>query len=41
MQLEIDSDMQCRCPDPDCHPIIFVPKVDFSRLKEPHILEAF
>lgn len=41
MQLEIDSDMNCRCLETDCHPIIFVPDVDFGRLKDPHIIDAF
>jgi hypothetical protein len=41
MQLEIDSDMHCRCPENDCRPIIFVPDVDLNRLKDPHIIEAF
>ncbi|MHB8842983.1 MAG: hypothetical protein ACYC56_14555 [Candidatus Aquicultor sp.] len=41
MKLELDSDMRCRCQDSECHPIIFVPDVDLSRLKDPNIIEAF
>jgi hypothetical protein len=41
MQLEIDSDMNWACPEADCRPVIFVPEVDFSRLEEPSIIEAF
>lgn len=37
----IDSDMQCRCQEIDCNPIIFVPDVDFGRLKDSNIIEAF
>ncbi|MFH1116027.1 MAG: hypothetical protein V1792_19105 [Pseudomonadota bacterium] len=41
MRMEIDSDMNCRCEDDDCSPMIFVPEVDFQTLKDPSIIEAF
>jgi hypothetical protein len=41
MGLEIDSAMNWRCPEADCRPVIFVPEVDFSRLEDPSIIEAF
>ena len=41
MRLEIDSDMNCRCTEPDCRPVIFVPDVDFTRLEDPNIIDAF
>ena len=41
MELEIDQDMNCRCTEKDHQPIIFVPEVDFSRLEEPNIINAF
>ncbi|MBA4422139.1 MAG: hypothetical protein C0390_03425 [Syntrophus sp. (in: bacteria)] len=41
MWMEIDSDMNCRCQETDCRPIIFVPDVDFSRLEDPNIIDAF
>jgi hypothetical protein len=41
MLMEIDSDMNCRCEDGDCSPMIFVPKVDFKTLRDPNIIDAF
>jgi hypothetical protein len=41
MWMEIDSDMNCRCRETDCRPIIFIPDVDFSRLEDPNIIDAF
>lgn len=42
MRLEIDSDMNCRCPEePDCDPVIFVPDVNIGRLEDPNIIDAF
>ena len=41
LHIEIDSDMNYRCRESGCRPMIFVPEVDFSRLKDPNIIEAF
>jgi hypothetical protein len=41
MHMEIDGDMNCRCEDSECAPIIFVPEVDFKTLKDPNIIDAF
>jgi len=41
MWMEIDSDMNCRCRETECRPMIFVPDVDFSRLENPSIVDAF
>lgn len=41
IELEIDSDMNCRCLKADLRPIIFVPDVDCGRLKDPNIIDAF
>jgi hypothetical protein len=41
MLFEIDSDMNCKCGDGDCNPMIFVPEVDFKTLKDPNIIDAF
>ena len=41
MHMEIDSDMNYRCEDPDCRPVIFVPEVDFEALKDPNIIDVF
>jgi len=41
MHMEIDSDMNCRCEDRGCSPVVFVPEVDFKTLKAPNIIDAF
>ncbi|HMK64252.1 MAG TPA: hypothetical protein VK564_00560 [Thermodesulfobacteriota bacterium] len=41
MHFEVDQEMSCSCPEGEPSPIIFVPEVDLSRLKQPHIIEAF
>ena len=41
MLMEIDADMNFRCDDEDCCPMIFVPKVDFKKLTDPNIIDAF
>ena len=41
MRLSIDQDMNCDTGDPDCRPIIFVPKVDVKKLEDPSIIDAF
>jgi hypothetical protein len=41
MEMEIDQEMTCRCYDKGCNPVIFVPDVNFSRLEEPNIINAF
>ncbi len=41
MYMEIDSDMNCSCEDPNCSPVIFVPDVDFKSVKDPNIIDAF
>jgi hypothetical protein len=41
MHLEIDSDMHCHGQGSGDNPIIFVPDVDFGRLKDPSIIDAF
>ncbi len=41
MRMEIDNDMNCKCEDSDCSPVIFVPKVDMKTLQDPNIIEAF
>jgi hypothetical protein len=39
--LEIDSDLNYRLLDPGSEPLIFVPMVDFARLEDPSIIDAF
>jgi hypothetical protein len=41
MRLEIDSDMNCRTADVSCRPIVFAPDVNFRKLKDPSIIDAF
>ncbi|MCX5873681.1 MAG: hypothetical protein NTY51_10700 [Deltaproteobacteria bacterium] len=41
MHIEIDSDMNYRPQESGCNPMVFVPEVDFRRLKEPNIIDAF
>jgi len=41
MQFEIDKEMNYSGPEDKPSPIIFVPEVDLTRLKQPHIIEAF
>ncbi len=39
--LEIDSRMQYRVFEAQAQPILFIPHVDFARLKDPSIIDAF
>ena len=41
MHLTIDSQMNCRVVDEECRPIVFVPQVDFGKLEDPNIIDAF
>ncbi len=40
MRLELDSELGCRVAD-GTDPLIFVPLVNFERLKDPSIIDAF
>ncbi len=40
MRLELDSELVCRVAD-GADPLIFVPLVNFERLKDPSITDAF
>ncbi len=39
--MEIDSRMQYRVFEAQARPILFIPHVDFARLKDPSIIDAF
>ncbi len=41
LYLEIDSALRCRVRDADVRPLVFAPLVDFSRLGDPSIIDAF
>lgn len=40
LEIEIDSDLRYRAT-PEAKPLVFVPFVDFARLKDPSIIHAF
>jgi hypothetical protein len=40
MQFEVDSELNCHVVE-DTDPLIFVPLVDFEKLKDPSIIDAF
>ena len=40
MRIEIDSELNCRVEE-GVDPLIFVPFVDFEKLKDPSIIDAF
>jgi hypothetical protein len=39
--IEIDSELNYSVSDPDARPLVFVPRVDFSTLEDPSIIDAF
>ena len=41
IRIEMDSDLKYRVLEPDADPLIFVPDVDFARLKDPSIIDGF
>ena len=41
MRIEIDSELKYSVPDPDANPLVFVPLVDFAKLEDPSIIDAF
>jgi hypothetical protein len=41
LHIEIDSDLNYRVVEPGAAPLIFVPMVDFDRLEDPSIIDAF
>jgi hypothetical protein len=41
MQLEVDSDLTSRLVDEGADPLIFIPHVNFEKLKDPSIIDAF
>ena len=40
LQIEIDSELNCRVAE-KTEPLVFVPLVDFEKLKDPSIIHAF
>ena len=41
MEIRIDSDLNCRVPETDCNPIVFIPDVDLFGLEDESIVGAF
>jgi hypothetical protein len=41
MQIEIDSDLNYRVLDAEAEPIIYFPLLDFEKLEDPSIIDAF
>jgi hypothetical protein len=41
IRIEMDSKMNFSIADPDARPLVFVPMVDFGKLKDPSIIDAF
>ena len=41
LSIEIDSRMQYRVFEAEARPVLFIPHVDFARLKDPSIIDAF
>ena len=41
IRIELDSDLNYSIPENEVAPLVFVPRVDFSKLKAPNIIDAF
>ena len=41
LTIEIDSRMRYRVFETEARPVLFIPHVDFARLKDPSIIDAF
>jgi hypothetical protein len=41
MEIQIDSDLNCRVKEEGCNPIVFVPDVDLIALEDESIIDAF
>lgn len=41
LHLEIDSDLNFRVHETQANPMVFVPLVDFAKLADPSIIDAF
>ncbi len=41
ISIEIDNRMQYRVLVAEARPVLFIPHVDFARLKDPSIIDAF
>jgi hypothetical protein len=41
MQIEIDSELRYRVEVEGAEPLVFIPLVNFEKLKDPSIIDAF
>jgi hypothetical protein len=41
IELEVDSELNCKVITPGADPVVFAPMVNFDRLKDPSIIDAF
>lgn len=41
LHIEMDSELNYRIVEPGAEPLVFSPMVDFERLKDPSIIDAF
>ncbi len=41
LHIEMDSDLRYTVQEPDAAPLVFVPMVDFDKLQDPSIIDAF
>jgi hypothetical protein len=41
LHLEMDGDLNCRVVEEGAQPLVFVPMVDFDKLEDPSIIDAF
>jgi hypothetical protein len=41
LTLELDSELNYRCVDEGAVPLVFVPLIDFDKLEDPSIIDAF
>jgi len=41
MRIEIDSDLNCKVNDDDCKPLIFIPDIGLSNIRDEGIIDSF
>ena len=41
LHLEMDGDLNCRVVEDGAEPLVFVPMVNFEKLEDPSIIDAF
>jgi hypothetical protein len=41
MEIEIDSELNCKVAEKECNPIVFVPEVDLLNIEDESIINAF